>query len=165
MVYCGRKTKNSAKSDYVTALKECRALCAELVRDFRFAMSDKKNAIEYLAQYNKYRKNIDVSFDLRALAALGKKHTPLLEKINFDLSLLDRADAMGKDLMNKSSEDSMNIDKSRLRSLYNKACHYLKDTVSEVRRCGKYVFHGNKERFVVYRSEYRRLHKKRAVNS
>lgn len=157
--FIARKTGSHTKKEALEARCKCRELCATLVRDFNYALRGKTNTIKYLSQYIKYRKNINVSFDLRELVVLGKRNTPLLEQINFDIAILDRAKAMAKDLMNKESQDTINIDKSSLQDIYKKTCFHLKDAVSKVRRCGKYVFHGNKERLIGYRSEYRRLHK------
>ncbi len=160
--FIARKTKSTSKKIYLDALQQCRALCAQLVRDFRYALSDVKDAMEYLAKYNRYRKTEKVGQDLRSLALLGKKQAASLSKINFDLALLDKAKAMGKGLQIKDSSTVIDIERAQLKSLYVKACIHLKEAVTEVRRCGRYVFHGNKARLVGYRSEYRRLHKTKA---
>ena len=157
--FIARKTRNQVRKDYLEIMKQSRALCAELIRDLKFALGEKADNYEFLSEFKKYRKNDEVPLDLISLAKIGQKHAPLLKNIGFDLVTLDTALALGKELADKSGKDFANMDKVKLQSLYKKACFYLKDAVSEVRRCGKYVFHGNKERLIGYRSEYRRLHK------
>jgi hypothetical protein len=161
--FIARKTRNKIRKNYLDAMKKCRELCAELVRDFKFALGGRAKTSNVLSNFKKYRKNIDVVVDLFALAEFGRKNTPLLNQINFDLSVLNKANAMAKDLSGKTGENTADTDKYKLQSTYQKACFYLKDAVSEVRRCGKYVFHGDKERLIGYRSEYRRLHKGKKV--
>ncbi len=157
--FVARKSRNQVRLDYLEIIKQSRALCTELVRDLKFALDEKASNYTFFSKFNKYRKNKEVPVDLFALAEIGRKNTPLLNNINFDLTTLDKAGIMAKDLLEKSNEDLADADKGKLQSIYQKACFFLKDTVSEVRRCGKYVFHGNKERLVGYRSEYRRVHK------
>ena len=154
-----KRTKNKIKKDFQKAMSEVREVHAGMLRDFRFAFHNDKDLLKDLSQLSGYKSHKDILIDLRVLAEIGKKNISLLEAINFDTSLLEAADKLCDNTSDKMSQYHIDIQKEEFKALHKKACLYLKDAVAVVRRCGKYVLHGNKERLVGYRSEYRYLHK------
>ena len=154
-----KRTKNTIKKDFQKAMAEVRELHAELLRDFRFAFHNKDGLLKDLSRLSGYKPHKEILLELRILAEIGKKNISLLEAINYDTSLLEAAEKLCDDTSDKMSQYHIDMQKEVFKALHKKACLYLKDAVAVVRRCGQYVFHGNKERLVGYRSEYRYLHK------
>ena len=154
-----KRTKNKKKKDFQNGMTQVRELHAGLLRDFRFAFHNDKDLLKKLSRLSGYKPHDEILMELRVLAGIGKQNISLLEAINFDTSQLETAEKLSKDTSYKMSAHDVDIQKGVFKDQHKKACLYLKDAVALVRRCGQYVFHGNKERLVGYRSEYRYLHK------
>ena len=92
--------------------------------------------------------------DLNNLAVIGRENPEPLEKINFDMALVEKAaetaDEMGALFAASNAED----DDSEALKIRNKAYTYLKQAVDEVRDCGQYVFWRDKGRCRGYINRY-----------
>jgi hypothetical protein len=134
----------------------------KLLADFLYAfrkhpgLVKKVRAISPIGGYKKMMK------DLNDLSLLGKDNTRLLEAINFDLSLLDKAAQTSGEmtvLLDEMNRDREREKHSEAKKIRDQAYTHLKEAVDEVLETGKYVFRQNKGRLKKYSSEYRRLKK------
>jgi len=69
-----------------------------MFKDFRFAFRNDPDLMKLLRRIGKGRTHANMLQDLNDLCALGEANTSLLEAINFDLSLLDRADRVADEI-------------------------------------------------------------------
>jgi hypothetical protein len=98
--------------------------------------------------------------DLNDLSILGKDNTRLLEAINFDLSLLDKAAQTSREmavLLDEMDRDRERDKHSEAKKIRDQAYTHLKEAVDEILETGRYVFRQDKRRSRKYASEYRRL--------
>ena len=133
----------------------------KLLADFLYAfrkhpgLLKKVRAISPIGGYKKMIK------DLNDLSLLGKDNTRLLEAINFDLSLLDKAAQTSREMAvlldEKDRERERELgEPSEAKKIRDQAYTHLKEAVDEIRETGRYVFRKDKRRSRVYASEYRR---------
>jgi predicted PolB exonuclease-like 3'-5' exonuclease len=97
--------------------------------------------------------------DLNDLSLLGKDNTRLLEAINFDLSLLDKAAQTSGEmavLLDEMNRNTERYEHSEAKKIRDQAYTHLKEAVDEILEAGKYVFRQDKKRSRKYASEYRR---------
>jgi hypothetical protein len=99
--------------------------------------------------------------DLNDLSLLGKDNTRLLEAINFDLSLLDKAAQTSKKMAVLLDEKDRERERERgepseAKKIRDQAYTHLKEAVDEILEAGKFVFRQNKKRLRKYASAYRR---------
>jgi hypothetical protein len=102
--------------------------------------------------------------DLNDLSLLGKDNTRLLEAINFDLSLLDKAAQTSREmavLLDEMDRNKERYEHSEAKKIRDQAYTYLKEAVDETLETGKYVFRQDKKRLRAYASEYRRQIKRK----
>jgi hypothetical protein len=100
--------------------------------------------------------------DLNNLCGLGRAKTRLLEVINFDFSLLDKADQTAREMRRLLAE--MNCEKDEgtgIKIIRDQAYTHLKEAVDVIREAGKFVFQQNKEHALEYTSQYMRQIKRK----
>ena len=133
-----------------------------MLKNFRFAFRNDPQLPKAVRRIGKGRAHANMIQDLNDLCALGEVNTPLLEAINFDLSLLERADreaAEMADLLARATSDRRAYNKAR--EIRDRAYTHLKEAVDEIRDYGQFVFRDNKERFWGYRSQFLREAKRK----
>jgi hypothetical protein len=100
--------------------------------------------------------------ELNNLAVIGKDNPLLLKKINFDMTLLDRAaetsTRMRGLLAAANCEREMTNDGKKIR---DQAYTHLKEAVDEIYECGQFAFRKDEERRRGYRSNYMYKRRKR----
>ena len=97
--------------------------------------------------------------DLNDLSLLGKDNTRLLEAINFDLSLLDKAAQTSGEmavLLDEMNRNTERYEHSEAKKIRDQAYTHLKEAVDEILETGRYVFRQDKSHLKKYASEYRR---------
>jgi hypothetical protein len=136
----------------------------KLLADFLYAFRkhpDLMKAVRAISPIGGHARMIE---DLNDLSLLGKDNTRLLEAINFDLSLLDKAAqtsgemAVLLDAMNRNTE---RYEHSEAKKIRDQAYTHLKEAVDEILEAGKHVFRQNKKRSRKYASKYRRKIKRK----
>lgn len=133
-----------------------------LLRDFRFAFRDRPAQVAAVRAISKGESHADMIQDLNDLAVLGKANPQLLEAIQFDMSLLDKAARTSKEmavLLAKSTSERMKPEEAK--EIRDQTYTHLKEAVDKIRFHGQYVFRENKNRFIGYRSNHIRKIKKR----
>lgn len=135
----------------------------QLIHAFRYAFRDNPDLLGRVDEIAEGYGNADMVQDLNDLAILGKANIKLLEAINFNTALLDEAadksDAMA-DLLGRANGDRLSENESKI--MRDRMYTLLKQTVDEIRDCGKYVFWRDGNRLKGYSSAYyRRLNAKK----
>jgi hypothetical protein len=131
----------------------------KLLADFLYAFRkhpDLMKEVRAISPIGGYKKMIK---DLNDLSVLGKDNTRLLEAINFDLSLLDKAAQTSREMAVLLSEMDRDRDiekHSKAKKIRDQAYTHLKEAVDEILETGRYVFRQDKKRLRAYASEYRR---------
>ena len=139
------------------------ALRDELIHHFYYAFRDDSSLIGWVRDIAGRLTHPGMIRGLKDLSALGKANQELLTKIGFDLTLLDLASQTSDDLTSKNaagswySEDYLEVKKIR-----DQVYTHLKEAVEYILEYGKYVFWTNPARLKGYRSDYRRMLKKRS---
>lgn len=138
----------------------------ELIHSFRFAFRKSADLLSRIEQIADGGSNADLLQDLNDLAVLGRGNTEALELISFDVQKLEQAAEMSDHLADllgqangerKSDNDSKEI-RDQMYSL-------LKQTVDEIRDCGKFIFWKDEKRLKGYSSAYQRRIRGRRSNT
>ena len=152
-----RRTGPESQQELNNRFPAAEELMKKLINDFRFAFREHPLLMKTLGGLlgGKSRAfTIQCLFDL---SQLGKANPELLAAIDFDFSLLDKAERTSDempDLVAMANTDRLKPNEAA--DIRNRAYTHLKEAVDAVRDYGKYVFRQNKERFVGYRSSRRR---------
>lgn len=135
-----------------------------MLKYFRFAFRKNPDLLKVVGRIGKGRTHANMIQDLNDLCALGEVNTPLLEAINFDLSLLAGADREAyemADLLARATSDRLESNEGK--EIRDRAYTHLKEAVDEIREYGQFVFRENKERFWGYRSQHLREAKRKTA--
>ncbi len=150
-----RFTREEAEKQWKEQSPEGYDLRNRLLHSLRYAYrnaSDLHGRVTAIAEGSGHA---DMIQDLNDIAVLGKENLEPLQKINFEVALLDEAattaDALS-DLLAKATTDREENNNARV--IRDQAYTYLKQAVDEVRDCGQYVFWRNDERQKGYSSQY-----------
>ncbi len=150
-----RDEVEGAQEAWIKDSKSAYQLRDQILHDFRYAYRKSENIMKKLRKIGSGNGHADMIQDLNDLSVIGREYFEPLNKIDYDMSLLERAsvtaDNMGRSLAEANAEDGYN----EALDLRNRAFAYLKVVVDEVRAAGKYIFWKNEEKLKGYRSEYR----------
>ncbi len=130
-----------------------------LLDTFRFGYhghTDLLREIDFIAEGNGHE---DMLLDLSKLASLGKKNPEPLQKINFDFTQLDEVATMSDELSKLYVEAQKDGEQKDIR---DRAFTFLRDSIDELRRYGKYVHREDSEKARNYtNSIYRKRNRRR----
>jgi hypothetical protein len=133
-----------------------------LLHEFRFAYrknTDILGRINAIAGSQSYAALIQ---DLNDFAVLGKSSPAALKGINFDMTQLDKAAQMAKDVAGLLAQTTIEGDTSAAKKIRDQAFTYLKMGVDELCDFGQYLFWKDDARKRGYSSPYlRRVRKRR----
>ena len=126
-----------------------------LVHSFRYAFRNQEGLLSRVEEIAQDNTNSDMVQDLNDLSVLGKANLDLLTAVGFDVSLLDDAaslsDQMG-DLLGATNGERKEDSEAMI--IRNQAFTYLKQSMDEIRNCGKFVFWKKPDRLEGYVSDY-----------
>lgn len=129
----------------------------QILHAFRYAFRNRPDLLEKLRHASKGRTHASMIQDLINLEELGTANAGLLESVCFDMTLLEKADRMGDELRRIYSEATNSTRRfPEAKDIRDRAYTHLREAAEEIRRCGRFVFKGNKERLYGYRSNYLR---------
>jgi hypothetical protein len=131
----------------------------KLLADFLYAFRKHPDLVKAVKAISPIGGHAKMIKDLNDLSLLGKDNTRLLEAINFDLSLLDKAAQTSGEmavLLDEMDRDKERYNHSEAKKIRDQAYTHLKEAVDEILETGKYVFRQDKERVRAYASAYRR---------
>ncbi len=128
-----------------------------MLKDFRFAFRDDQELTKAVRRIAKGQGHADMIQDLNDLCALGEANRLLLGAINFDLSLLDRADREADEMAELLARATGGRrEHNEAKEIRDRAYTHLKEVVDAVRVHGQFIFRENRERFWGYRSQHLR---------
>jgi hypothetical protein len=136
----------------------------KLLADFLYAFRKHPGLMKKVRAISPIGSHAKMMKDLKDLSLLGKDNTRLLEAINFDLSLLDKAAQTSREmavLLDEMDRNKERYEHSEAKKIRDQAYTHLKEAVDEVLETGKYVFRQDKKRVRAYASEYRRQIKRK----
>jgi hypothetical protein len=161
--FAGKESAKKWEEESLTAYD----LRDEILQYFRFAYRKDAGLAKQVTGISEGEGHADMIQDLNDLAVLGKQHPMWLEKINFDMSLLDRAaetaERMARLLAQATTDRTCGSDGKKIR---DQAYTHLKEAVDEIYEHGQFAFRHDDERRRGYRSNYmykrRQRHERKA---
>jgi hypothetical protein len=156
-----RNTRMNAEQIWAEQSPAAFDLRNHLVHGFRYAFRNDPVLLARVDEIAQGNSNADMVQDLNDLSVLGKANLPLLTVVGITDDELDQAaetaDLMGDVLGATNGERDATSPAMIVR---DKAYTYLKQSVDEIRACGKFVFWKNPDRLKGYNSDFWRAHKK-----
>lgn len=152
--------KEAAEKEWAERSPEAFDMRDRMLHAFRYAFRKDVATLVTVDAIAEGGGNADMVQDLNDLAVLGKKHLPELEVIGVKTEDVDAlatlSDEMGA-LLARANGEREGINASR--DLRDRFFTLMKQTVDEIRDCGKYVFWRDAVRYKGYTSKYIRSHR------
>jgi hypothetical protein len=150
-----RDTEKKNAREWKTQAPLAYNLRKRLLTDFRHAFQDHPQQMKAVRNIAKGKSHDKMIRALNDLGVLGKKNLQLLEAVNFDMSLLDKAVKISKEMAKLLSDvNKERREHSELKKIRDQAYTHLKEAVDQIRSYGKYLFRDNKSRLRGYKSDY-----------
>ena len=128
-----------------------------LVRSLKFAFSNNRAAVAKISKLGDKSSNAAMIQALRDISVFGKEHIDLLKHTSFDMTMLDTAAAMSREMASLlgaiNSRRAFCSDSLKIR---NQAYTYLKEAVTELKRHAAFVLWKDSARLKGYASDYYR---------
>lgn len=152
-----RFTREEAAKQWAIESPLAYELRNELIQEFRFAFRKDTKLSSKVSTIAEGSGHADMLQDLNDLAVLGRAHTDLLAKTNFDMTLLDQAAQKSFDLAALLADATgERADSSETKRIRDQAYTYVKEVVDEVYAIGQFVFRDNERRLKGYHSNFLR---------
>lgn len=133
-----------------------------LMRFFRFAYRNFADPLKVLRAIGKGKGHADMIQDLNDLCALGEGYPEPLARVNFDMSLLAKADETARQMAQllalATKERNERNEAKRIR---DRAFTHLKEAVDPIYECGQFAFREDPERRGGYRSHYMHVRRRK----
>ena len=159
-----RMSRRPAMKLWLEAMPAGYDLCSRLFHIFRHAYRHDQQVLmrlKYRARKNYHEAMI---MNLEIFGTIGNNKPEPLKAIDFDFDLLDESFRLSHKLGNllalQKAEKKAGYRKKEFR---DQAFTALKKAIDEIRICGRFLFRGNKERLIGYRSESLRQRNSRRV--
>lgn len=153
--------RNEHQKQWVRTKKHAIELKNELLRHFNYAFHHHTQIKKRLASIRRRNSNNDLIHNLGVLASIAEKHSEVLKTISFDerqiIEAKKFADIMPELLANAKLTDG---EQRNARCLRDKTYTVLAERIKEIRACGHYIHHKNKEEYMRYNSDYNARHNK-----
>ncbi len=138
-------------------------LRSRLMQSFRFAYRDHADLLKAVKAVGKGKRgHANMIQDLNDLCALGEGYPEPLTRVNFDMSLLDKADVTAAQmtrLLSRAIEERNR--RNEAKRIRDRAFTHLKEAVDTIYEHGQFVFRENSERREGYRSNYMRVRRRK----
>jgi hypothetical protein len=126
-----------------------------LIRSFLYAFRNSPELLKSVQQIIDGKGNRDLLIDILSCSKLGKSNIGLLNAINSDITLIDRAAQLYTELSDIFARMTVDPAKhKKAESIYNKAWTYLKEALDEIYQAGRYAFDETDERHGLFYSDY-----------
>jgi hypothetical protein len=134
----------------------------DLLQCFRYAFRKDDGLLRKIARFPEGKAHTNMIQELTDLAVIGEDNPLLLKKINFDMTLLDRADKTSKRMRRLLAKANCEREKENDgKNIRDRAYTYLKEAVDAIYECGQFAFRKDEERRRGYRSNYMYKRRKR----
>lgn len=149
------RSLEQAQKDWAEKSPAAYELRDELNHHFFFAYAKTPDLYARVQKIAEGSSHADMIQDLSDLAALGKANPEPLKFINFDLSLLDKAETTAPEMaLLLANANGKKMEDNKMRMLRDKAFFHMKEAVDEIRRVGQYVFWKDEQRRKGYVSKF-----------
>ncbi len=151
------KNRNKSAREWDKQSPAAFDLKKKLLADFRYAFCKNSDLMAYLKEISQPGTYAKMIQDLYNLSNLGRDYPRLLEVINFDFSLLAKADQTSKEMRRLLAAMTCDTDRrSEVKTIRDQAYTHLKEAVDKIRKAGKYLFRQNKKHSLGYTSKFMR---------
>ena len=135
--YVVRNERSKVAEQCKTQLKDARDLHAQIRRGYRYAFRENKTLLKKVFALSGYRKNSQIIQDLSNLCIVGRENKKLLDRINFDYAMVDKAAFLSDNLGEIISErENEKAERLVFYETVKTSCLALKESVSQIRACG-----------------------------
>lgn len=149
--------RQNAEEEWAIESPKAYDLRNQLLHTFRYAYRNHESALTIVNNIADGSGDADMIQDLSSAAVLAQKYPDPLTAINFDFSLTETADALSGTMASlRALANGEKLQENETLATRNKMYTLLKETIDEIRDCGKYVFWRNTKRVVGYSSKYNR---------
>lgn len=143
------------EQQYHDLIEEAQNAKRELIHCFKFAYRDNKDALESLERITKGRSRKDMIFDFVSLIELANEYAEDLLKINFNSSLLLKAQNLHDKLKKIYAKIEVGPKQiSEVKDIKNRAYTYLMEALQSIKEYGQFVFWKDEERCSLYKRHY-----------
>lgn len=154
---CELNTQNnsSIQLNWNSKKEESYALKKKIIHEMEFAFSEKPQALKQLAEVKKGKSHKEMLINLLELEIIGRGYADLLRKTYFDFSLLEKLKTLQKEVTRAYAD--MKLHGNQINNtvvVRDKAYTWLKETINEIRKYGKFVFSNDPNRLKYYKCEY-----------
>lgn len=155
-----RFSQEEAEQGWLAAEPAAFELRNDLVAAMRHAYRESPDLLGRVAEIGEGASNADMIQDLNDIAVFGLANLAPLKHIGVPGEALEAAAARADELtLLLAAREADTTDEDAL-LLRNRAFAYLKETVDEIRACGRFAFRKDPERRRGYLSGYRRSHRR-----
>ena len=154
-----RNTRQEAEQRWKLMAPQAFGLRDQLLHSLRYAFRKDQGLIGRVNEIALGDTNADMVQDLNDLSVLGKAHLDLVTVVGVNPEMLENAASMSDqigDLLGATNGERDTVSEAMI--IRDKAFTFLKESVDELRNCGKYVFWHNPDRLKGYNSEYWKQH-------
>jgi len=151
------KAKQEAEEEWAEESPKAYDLRNQLVHTFRYAYRENEAVLDRVRTIAEGAGHADMIQDLNDLAVLGRKNPEPLVKINYDTAVLEESaqlSATMADLRAMANGEKLHVNETL--HIRNAMYTLLKQSVDQIRDCGKYLFWRNEKRLMGYTSSYNR---------
>ena len=157
-----RNTRKKSSLEWEKKYPIAHDLRKRLLTGFRFAFREHPTLMATVSNISKGKRHSKMIQDLNDLGVLGHANHQLLQSIDFDMSLLDKAAPIAKEMAGLLADTTRDrLEPGTAKIIRDQAYSHLKEAVDKIRSYGQYVFRQNKDRAPGYRSQYIRKIKSR----
>ncbi len=148
-------SKDSLKEVFSKLETEAHNLRRRLLHDIKFAMENNSAAQKAIHKIMEGRSRNDLIYDFVPIKKLIDAYPDDLAKINFDYSLVEKAEILHAELQEILSQIKVSPKEiSEVKDIRDKAYTYLDDALVKIKKHGQYVFWEDEERLSLYKSEF-----------
>ncbi|TAJ04867.1 hypothetical protein DMA11_23725 [Marinilabiliaceae bacterium JC017] len=149
------RARQDAQKEWLKKSPAAYELRNELLHHFSFAYRDHDNIKKKVTRIREGSSHADMIQDLLELAVLGENNQDPLTTINLDLSLLENAKKLSKEMADLlASANGSSDHSSNNKLLRDKAFTLLAEHMSTIREYGRYVFWRDEERREKYINDH-----------
>jgi len=151
-------TKEDAQVEWNKVEGEAYAFRKELEDICTYAYRNEEEPLSVLAKIKEGAGDADMIQDLNDLAVLGKNNPEPLMAINVGMGMFNKAADLSDYLAElRAKANGEHFSQSESKLIRDKAHTLLKETLDEIRACGRFVFRNDDSRRKGYFSRYIRL--------
>jgi len=149
------KTRKDAEQRWKDESPAAFDLRDEMIHAFRYAYGSSDDLLAQLNAIDEGGGSADMIQDLNDLAVMGRSNPEPLQRINYDMTNIDRAAQLSEEMADlRAMANGDKQEDNEALTIRNQMYTLLKQLVDEVRACGKYLFWRDENRLKGYVSKY-----------